>query len=256
VTSRRDHEIAQAADLGAIGIDWDERPVRQSERFARYGEAEEHLRRDGLTYPCFCTRREIAEASQAPHAVPDRYPGTCRRLGSRQIAQRQQSGRPPAVRLRADTDTIVRGVDLLHGEISGVPDDVVLRRNDGVPAYNLAVVVDDAAQGITDVVRGDDLLSITPSQVALAQLLEIPVPRYLHVPLVVGPDGQRLAKRHGAITLADLVATGLTAEDVRLQLAASLGIDTADRPNPADVVRRFAIGSIPRAPFTWQDRQP
>jgi glutamyl-tRNA synthetase len=255
VTASQDHERTQAADLAAIGLDWDEAPVRQSERFDRYTEAEQRLRATGAVYPCFCTRREIAEASEAPHAAPDRYPGTCRGLATRQVAQRQQSGRSPAWRWRASPSPVAAN-DLLHGEVSGVPDDVVLRRNDGVPAYNLAVVVDDAAQGITDVVRGDDLLAITPSQVALGDALGLPRMRYLHVPLVVGSDGRRLAKRHGAITLADLTTAGDDAEHTRLALAASLGIDVADRPGAAALASRFDIASVPLGVFTWQDRHP
>ena len=112
--------------------------------------------------------------------------------------------------------------DVLHGRVSGTVDDVVLRRNDGVPSYNVAVVVDDAAQGITEVVRGDDLLAVTATQVALQRLLGLATPVYMHVPLVVGDDGERLAKRHGAVTLADLAATGVGPDEVRARLLAEI----------------------------------
>src|SRR5207247_4974117 len=116
-------------------------------------------------------------------------------------------GRPPALRLRAG-ETRVAVIDRIHGEFDGVVDDLVLRRNDGTPAYNLAVVVDDADQGVEEVVRGDDLLPSTPRQVHLARILGLPVPAHAHVPLVLAPDGSRLAKRHGAVTLADRASRG------------------------------------------------
>jgi len=112
--------------------------------------------------------------------------------------------------------------DVLHGRVSGMVDDVVLRRNDGVPSYNVAVVVDDAAQGVTEVVRGDDLLSVTATQIALQRLLGLPTPAYMHVPLVLGDDGERLAKRHGAVTLADLAATGVGPDEVRARLLSEM----------------------------------
>src|SRR5690606_33461792 len=131
-------------------------------------------------------------------------------------------------------------VDRLHGEITGVVDDVVLQRNDGVPAYNLAVVVDDALQGVEEVVRGDDLLMSTPRQVHLMRLLDLPVPAYAHVPLVLGPDGSRLAKRHGAVTMADLGELGVDADGVRTRLAASLGLCGPDeRVTPRQLLERF-----------------
>ena len=109
-------------------------------------------------------------------------------------------------------------VDRIRGRQSGLVDDFVLRRNDGVPSYNVAVVVDDAAQGITEVLRGDDLLTITPSQIALQQILGLPTPDYIHVPLVMGDDGERLAKRNGARSLSQLAAEGVSAEQVRARL--------------------------------------
>ncbi len=163
----------------------------------------------GLVYPCYCTRREIRReieaAASAPHGeLPsDGYPGTCRDLTRAERSEREALGRPAALRLRTEHEQI-EFVDLLAGVYRGPVDDVVLQRGDGVPAYNLAVVVDDAAQGVTQVVRGDDLLSSTPRQVLLQRLLGLPTPEYLHVPLVLGPDGERLAKRHGAVTLSQL----------------------------------------------------
>lgn len=250
VTSSREIAVAQLIDLSAIGIDWDGEVVFQSERFDRYEQAIEHLTARGLTYPCFCTRKEIRDAAQAPHGTDLPYPGTCRELSTAERVARESSGRRPALRLRANGETIAFD-DALLGRVSGEVDDVVLRRNDGVPAYNLAVVVDDAAQGISEVVRGDDLAASTPRQIHLCHLLGLPVPTYAHVPLVLGPDGQRLAKRHGAVTLADLAQQGFTVTQVVQWLAQSLGLAAADERVSARVLLdRFTWERIPRSPWT------
>jgi glutamyl-tRNA synthetase len=241
-SSRPEHEAGQLADLRAIGIEWDEPVVRQSERRDLYEDALARLVADERTYPCYCTRREIREATRAPHGAPDVYPGTCRALTAPERRRREAEGRPPALRLRAGGEEAV-ATDALHGTIRGVVDDVVLRRNDGLPAYNLVVVVDDDAQGVEEVVRGDDLLPSTPRQVHLARALGLAVPRYLHVPLVLGPDGARLAKRHGSVTLADAAAP---AEVVRARLLASIGLaDPGASPPPLDRT------ALPTAPTTW-----
>jgi glutamyl-tRNA synthetase len=202
--SKSEHERTQKADLRAIGLDWDAEAPHQSERTARYREALEQLQAAGRVYPCWCTRAEIRAAAEAPHGpLPEgAYPGTCRRLSAAGRAACERSGRPAALRLDAGAPEI-EFEDRLHGRVTGVVDDFVLWRGDDTPAYQLAVVVDDADQAITEVVRGDDLLDSTPRQIALAGLLGLPVPRYAHVPLVLGPDGSRLAKRHGAVTLAE-----------------------------------------------------
>ena len=152
VTSSRDIAAAQLRDLAAIGIVPDEEPVFQSDRFGLYDEAIDSLTARGLTYPCFCTRREIAEAAAAPHGVVGRYPGTCRGLSTAERAARAEE-RPGALRLDAAAAGFdeIEIEDVLHGRVNGTVDDVVLRRNDGVPSYNVAVVVDDAAQGITEI---------------------------------------------------------------------------------------------------------
>jgi len=255
VTSSPAHEAGQLADLAALGLEPDGLVVRQSERFDRYDAAISDLDRRGLVYRCYCTRREIREAASAPHGeLPDgAYPGTCRGLDDELANDHEAAGRRPAWRLRAEGER-VEFIDLLAGRCSGVVDDVVLRRNDGVPAYNLAVVVDDAAQGVTDVVRGDDLVSSTPRQLRLAGLLGLPTPRHLHVPLVLGPDGSRLAKRHGAVTLAELTGSGHDPVDVRSWLARSLGLaEPGERPTLDELVERFepavTRGRLPRAPW-------
>ena len=255
--SSRGKEAQQLADLARVGVDWDPPVVRQSERFARYDAAIDRLARSGLTYECFCSRREIREAIAAPHVDDAAYPGTCRELSAAERAQRRAT-RPPAVRLRS-TGEAVTVDDALAGSFTGVADDVVLRRNDGVPAYNLAVVVDDAEQGVTDVVRGDDLLSSTPRQVVLQRLLGLPTVRYVHVPLVVGPDGHRLAKRDGAVTLADLAAAGIPPERVLRALGRSLGLATGTSTDTAgDLLEGFDLGLViarGRDPVTLADLQ-
>ena len=258
VTSAREHERSQLDDLAALGLDWDDEPVRQSERFALYDEAIDQLTRAGLTYACYCTRREILEASRAPHGEsPDgAYPGTCRSISAADRRAKERDGRPPATRLLAQVDDVMF-VDDLVGAVSGLVDDVVLRRNDGVPAYNLAVVVDDAAQGVTQVVRADDLLTSTPRQIHLLDLLGLSIPGYLHVPLVVAETGERLAKRHGAVTLNDLRRLGINPPEVLTQLAVSLGLAEPDEPVTArGLIPRFEVSRLPRLPWVYAATTP
>ena len=197
----------QLADLAAIGLDWDGEVVFQSERLDVYADALDRLRGDGLLYECFCTRAEVREASSAAHGpLPEgAYPGTCLRLNAAELAEKRAAGRPPALRVRADA-AVVGFQDRLLGFVESVVDDFVVRRNDGAPAYNLAVVVDDAAQRIGEVVRGSDLVDSTPRQLWLARALGVAEPVHAHVPLVLGPDGARLAKRHGDVTLREVGA--------------------------------------------------
>ncbi len=248
-------EARQLADLAALGVDWDAAVVRQSERTELYAEAIARLDEAGALYPCFCTRAEIREAAAAPHGpLPEgAYPGTCRELSTAQRARHEHDGRSPALRLRSDQEPL-GFTDALHGKQAGVGDDVVVRRNDGTPAYNLAVVVDDAAQGVGEVVRGDDLLDTTPRQLLLARLLDLPVPRFAHVPLVLGADGRRLAKRHGAVTLADRAAAGDSPEAVRAWCARSAGLAGPQDDVSLDaLVRSFDSSRLTRAPTVWRD---
>ena len=244
--ARAGAEAEQLRDLAAIGVTWDGGVVRQTDRGPLYADAIARLAAAGLTYECFCTRREIQEAPSAPHAPQGAYPGTCRDLSAAD-REAKRAVRPAAVRLRsAVTEAAVR--DVLHGSYTGVVDDFVLRRNDGVTAYNLAVVVDDAAQGIDQVVRGDDLLPSTPRQAYLAALLNIPVPEYAHVPLVLNADGARLAKRDGAVTLTDLAAVGVPVDEVRDALLASLGLPAGPLEHALAV---FDPAALPREPWVW-----
>jgi glutamyl-tRNA synthetase len=226
--SRDEHVRSHIADLAALGIESDGAVVRSSLRFDRYEAALARLDASGLVYPCYCSRREVQAAVSAPHGpLPEgAYPGTCRRLTRAERSARRAEGRRPAWRVRAGGER-VEVVDRLHGRFAGVVDDFVVRRADGAPAYQLAVVVDDHEQGITEVVRGDDLLDTTPRQVWLARRLGLGIPAYAHVPLVLGPDGGRLAKRHGAVTLADLRAGGVEPPAVLAAMAVSLGLAPA-----------------------------
>ncbi|RLP06619.1 tRNA glutamyl-Q(34) synthetase GluQRS [Propionibacterium australiense] len=214
----------QLRDLEAIGLDWDGPVVRQSERLDLYRDATAGL--DG--YECFCTRREIAEASSAPHAGQRPYPGTCANLNEAERRIRR-ARRPAALRVRAG-GAVQRVADRFAGTVTGQVDDFVLWRNDGAPAYNLAVVVDDMAQGITQVTRGADLLASAPRQAWLTERLGGRAPQYAHVGLVVNARGERLAKRDGAVTLTELVASGTSARQVFWLLCDSCALPRADCP--------------------------
>ncbi|MGW5388036.1 tRNA glutamyl-Q(34) synthetase GluQRS [Nocardia sp. NPDC003963] len=238
-------EQRQLADLAAIGLDWDGPVTRQTDRLGHYAAAVERLTDAGLTYECFCTRREIQQAAAAPHGPQGAYPGTCRELTPAERARRRAAGRPAALRLRS-TRTDFEITDRLHGRYRGPVDDLVLRRGDGIPAYNLTVVVDDAEHGVDQVVRGDDLLPSTPRQAYLATLLDLPVPEYAHVPLVLNTEGKRLAKRDGAVTLADRLAHGDTVEQVVGLLAGSLG---RTGRGPGELLAGFDPDRLPREPW-------
>jgi glutamyl-tRNA synthetase len=233
----------QLADLAAIGVTWDGEPEWQSAHPARYDAVIDSLTERGLVYECYCSRKDILSAPRAPHAPEGAYPGTCRELTEPERMERRATGRPPALRLRSDK-TEFTVTDLLHGSYTGVVDDFVLRRGDGVPAYNLAVVVDDAASGVDQVVRGDDLLSSSPRQAYLAALLGHAQPVYAHVPLALNHEGKRLAKRDGAVTLAELGV-----ERAFALISGSLGWPATDI---AGLLDRFDPAQLPREPWTYQ----
>ena len=237
-------EAEQLAELAVLGLASDEPVLRQSGHIARYTSALQQLITQDLAYECFCTRRDVAEAASAPHGRPGFYPGTCRALTEDERARRRL-GRRPALRLRSAVDSWTVE-DLLAGRITAPVDDVVLRRNDGVIAYNLAVVVDDAAQGIDQVVRGEDLLESAPRQAYLSSLLGLPAPTYAHVPLAVTTGGRRLAKRDGAVTLEDLARQGRPAAEVLETILASLGLPGKSLDAALAV---FDPGRLPRHPW-------
>ncbi|MEH3032633.1 MAG: tRNA glutamyl-Q(34) synthetase GluQRS [Aeromicrobium erythreum] len=245
---RHGAEERQLDDLRALGLDWDGDVVRQSDRGTDHEHAIRRLVDEGRTFECFCTRREVLEAPTAPHLPPGAYPGTCRDLTEAERAERRRE-RPPALRLRADV-TAWTVHDVLHGDVTGAVDDLVLRRGDGVVAYNLAVVVDDGAQLVDQVVRGDDLLSSAPRQAHLASLLGIAAPTYAHVPLALNTDGKRLAKRDGAVTRRELDGLGV---DVVAMIAESLGLPGRTLP---DLLAAFDPERLPREPWVVSPPSP
>jgi len=215
--SREEHVAGIVEDLGWLGLTWDGPVVRQSTRLALYEAALAWLRAQGLLFPCFCTRADIAASASAPHHGPDGlvYPGTCRQLDPAVVRARIDGGEPHAWRLAMDAAVARAGaltwIDVEAGRQNADPlafGDVVLARKDAPASYHLAVTVDDAAQGVTDVVRGRDLMRATDIHRLLQALLALPTPTYRHHALLTGPDGERLAKRHGAPALADLRAAG------------------------------------------------
>jgi glutamyl-tRNA synthetase len=237
-----DTAAQQLADLRAVGITWDEPPEHQSAHADRYVAVIEDLTDRGLTFECYCSRKDILAAPRAPHAPVGAYPGTCRNLDDDDRAARR-AAKSPALRLRSET-TEYAVDDVLHGQYTGVVDDFVLRRGDGVPAYNLAVVVDDALQGVDQVVRGDDLLPSAPRQAYLAALLGYSLPTYVHVPLVLNAEGKRLAKRDGPVTVSEIGPRAALA-----QIADSLGL-TADTVD--GMVDQFDPARLPLQPWIFR----
>lgn len=259
----------QLADLQAMGLDWDISPgsaaestegkeagvLYQSTRLAAYERAVQRLREAGLVYECYCTRREIQEASSAPHGAPGAYPGTCRGLSEAQREERSAQ-RPPALRLRAERTSYTVHDDF-YGPYTGLVDDFVLVRNDGTYAYNLTSVVDDAFVGVEQIVRGDDLLPSAPRQAYLAGLLGLPQPRYAHVPLALNEEGKRLAKRDGAVTLPQLQEAGVTIPEVLGWIAASIPVlDDSGRPQEARVPVPDASVILERFDPALMSREP
>jgi glutamyl-tRNA synthetase len=215
-------EAALMEDLRWLGIDWDEAPVRQSGRGALYQAALDALKASGRAYPCTCSRKEVEAAASAPHGEDGPlYPGTCR-------GGLSHPERTPAWRFRMDAPEPFD--DGLRGPQAGLADDFVLQRADGVFSYQLACAVDDAAQGVTEAVRADDLLGSASRQQALLKALGRPAPAWYHVPLLLGPDGQRLSKRHGSVSVAAFRAAGWSAARLGGRLAASLGWAADDEP--------------------------
>jgi glutamyl-tRNA synthetase len=256
---RPEHEPGQLTDLSSIDIDWDETPLRQSERSSYYCDALCKLRAQGRVYPCWCSRAEIALVASAPHNPPGNvYPGTCRELSKQQRADRERElGPPRAFRLDAHNETI-EFTDLLRGTFTGEVDDFVVWRGDGLASYHLATVVDDACQGIDQIVRGEDLLENTPRQILLGRLLRLKTPDYAHIPLVLGPSGQRLAKRDGAVTLQERLQLGESVASIVGWMGASLGlIDWGQPATAADLLACFERSRISASPtFFSGDLRP
>ncbi|HEX4824514.1 MAG TPA: tRNA glutamyl-Q(34) synthetase GluQRS [Candidatus Polarisedimenticolaceae bacterium] len=225
---------ALLGDLAWLGLDWDEGPYVQSDRRPVYDAAFETLRREGHVYPCFCSRRDIQAAASAPQVPGDEvvYPETCRAVDPAVAAARIARGDAHAFRFRVDgdppgfDDRVAGRFDPPPGSIG----DFVVRRADGVPAYQLAVVADDAAMEIDEVVRARDLLASTSRQLLIYDALGRVPPSFAHVPLLLGPDGVRLSKRHHGVTLAELREAGVSAEAIVGRLAHLLGLRKTEAP--------------------------
>jgi glutamyl-tRNA synthetase len=241
-------------DLRWLGLDWDEGPCWQSRRTAVYQAALERLREAGKIYPCWCSRAELRAAVSAPHAGEEETPygGRCLELSQEQIRELQAKGRKPSFRLRVPeqdysfTDEIFGPQQQNLRRTCG---DFPVQRSDGAFAYQLAVVVDDIAMNITRIVRGADLLASTPRQLYLYELLGGKPPAYAHVPLLLGPDGARLSKRHGALPLKAMRQNGVTAPQLIGRLAAWAGqVDTPEPISAKELVKDFDLKKIPRIP--------
>lgn len=252
--SRDEYADAAQRDLEWLGLDWDGPVVRQSTRAETHRDALERLERSARAYPCVCTRAEVAAAASAPHAgeTSPRYPGTCRgRFRDRAQAERD-SGRPAGLRFRVPRGTRIRFVDGLRGahvaRLDEEVGDFVIQRREGVPAYQLAIVVDDDLDGVDLVLRGDDLLPSTGCQKLLQEALGLASPRWFHVPLVVDEEGRRLAKRTDALSLAALRERGVDPRTIVAWVARSAGQPVPERASASDVVSSFALERIPLEP--------
>ncbi len=247
---RREYALQLMDDLSWLGLDWDGEPCWQSERTELYARAFRRLEERGLIYPCYCTRAERLAAS-APHRSDGEriYDGRCRRLTPEQRTELARTRRP-AFRVRVPEQEICF-TDLCRGpqreDLARDCGDFILRRSDGVYAYQLAVVVDDGSAGVTQVVRGSDLLSSTARQLWLYRLLDLPAPEFAHVPLLLAPDGRRLSKRDGDLDVGAL-RTRFSPAQLLGRLALLAGLQAGPDPvTPAELAGNFSWGRVPRA---------
>jgi glutamyl-tRNA synthetase len=240
-------------DLEWLGLDWDGPRIVQSEGLARLQAAVQQLLEAGLAYACTCTRADLQSAASAPHgaALEPRYPGTCRGRYASVEAARAASGRAPGIRFLVPPG-VVNFHDRLHGpqsvDVGAQIGDFLIARRDGTPAYQLAVVVDDADASVTEVVRGDDLLASTARQWLLQRALGLPHPSWAHVPLVLDEGGRRLAKRERDLGLAELRERGVDPRRIVAWAAESAGVAVGERVNARELVAGFDLRAIRREP--------
>lgn len=250
-------------DLRWLGLDWQGEVFVQSTRHMLYRAATQRLVDLGLAYPCVCTRKEVDEAASAPHAHPGGaggdgpiYPGTCRgRFVSIEDAK-LQTGREAALRFRVDASEVPFKDGFRGPQDGAIAGDFVIQKRDGGPAYQLAVVVDDAAQSVSEVLRADDLLPSTPRQLLLYRALGLPEPKFVHVPLLVGGDGLRLAKRHGDTSLRYFREQGVSAGDLVGYLAKLCGLrDSQSACTPQDLLAQFDLSKLSASPMRGDDHK-
>ena len=242
-------------DLRWLGLDWDNEltpEYYQSKRYDLYREALDFLEEENLVYPCYCSRKALRAAMSAPHGAGNRYPGTCRSLTPAEKRERAVH-KNPALRFKVEPETVVSFDDLVAGpftkDVFKETGDFIVARADGVPAYQLGVILDDIAMGVTHVLRGDDLLDSTPRQILLYRAFKAEPPEYAHVPLILNPNGVRLAKRHGSVSVAEIRDEGHTPEKVVGWLAWSCGLRPTPEPVKAgDLISDFTIQKLHRKP--------
>jgi glutamyl-tRNA synthetase len=260
---KRGAERGMIEDLHWLGVDWDEGPVYQSQRLGKYREAIERLIVAGKAYPCVCSRKEVEAAASAPHAEDGAavYPGTCRGKFASMAEAERSAGKPGCVRFDVG-DAAVEFEDQFAGkkqfDVRRELGDFVIAKADGTPAYQLAVVVDDAEMGVDRVVRGDDLLNSTPRQILVYRALGMGerIPEYWHLPLVVGEDGRRLAKRHGDTRLSTYRQRGVKAERVVALLARWCGMkDVGEGVEARDLVKSFRIEEVPKGAIVFTAKE-
>lgn len=248
-------------DLRWLGLDWDTQSPAQSSRQDVYASAAQRLLDSGAAYYCICSRREVDQAASAPHAEDGAsiYPGTCRGRFATLADARAAGGREPAIRFRIPDDDSAsipwndgfRGHRQLDARKLG---DFVIARAGGSAAYQLAVVIDDGESRVTQIVRGDDLVDSTPRQILIYRALGLQsaIPHYTHLPLVIGPDGRRLAKRHGDTRLSYYRSLGVPASRVLALLTKMCGIESAgDAVNAADLIQQIRLDRIPPEPIVF-----
>lgn len=245
---------AALADLEWLGLDWDGAPIVQSSGIEGLNAALDQLLETGKAYPCVCSRTDIRNAQSAPHAdaLEPRYPGTCRGRYASLAEAEQRSGRPAGARLlvpEGEIPIVDEVSGLSHWDVARDVGDFLIAKRDKAPAYQLAVVVDDAAQGVTEVLRGDDLLPSAARQWHVQEALGLPHPRWSHVPLVTDASGRRLAKREADLSLAELRAGGTDPRAIVAWAATSAGITVDERVTAAQVTPHFQLSRLPRNPL-------